>query len=251
MNKFLLILACLAITGCSPPLTATVPPSPQPVSITFSPSLEIIEDALRTCANNHPEIALIVAKRPVTSIDYNDSDLTIWWGEKPAEVSFAYPLAQDELVVILNLVNSNSNLSTNELRALYSGKVQNWEEFSIYQHAVSVWSYPEGNELRGIFDENILGDQRLTPLAFLAPNPQAMLEAVASDPGAIGFLPRSWLNQDVFSTQIDMDLQKMLNKPVLALTKTKPQSGSLILLDCLQNGVGQAALLEHFSPPKQ
>ena len=249
MNKFLLLLACLVITACSTPLTATVPPSPQPVSIAFSPSLEIIEDALHTCANNHPEIALIVDKRPVSSNDYDANDLTLWWGEKPAEVSFAYPLAQDKLVIILNQANSNSNLSTNELSALYRGKVLNWDEISTYQHTVSVWNYPEGNELRGILQENLLGKQRFTSLAHLAPNPQAMLEAVARDPGAIGFIPLSWLNKDVNLTQIDQDLQNAMNKPVLALANTKPQGGPLILLDCLQNGVGQTALLKHYSPP--
>jgi hypothetical protein len=251
MHKSLFLLACLAIAACSTPITATVPPSPAPVRVAFSSTLGIIEDALHICANDHPEIALIVDKRPVSSIDIKDNDITLWWGEKPAQVSFAYPIAQDELVVILNLVNSNSNLSTNELIALYSGKVNNWDEISTFQHTVSVWSYPEGNELRGIFDENILRDQHLTPLAFLAPSPKAMLEAITSDPGAIGFLPRSWLNQDVFSTQIDLELQNELSKPVLALANTKPQGGPRILLDCLQNGVGQAALLEHFSPPKQ
>ena len=215
----------------------------------YSPTLGIIEDALYICANDHPEIALIVDKRPVSSIDFKANGVTLWWGEKPAQVSFAYPIAQDELVVILNMVNSNSNLSTDEMQALYSGKVHNWDEISTFQHTVSVWSYPEGNELRGFFDENILGNQRLTPLAFLAPSPKAMHEAVTSDPGAIGFIPRSWMNQDVFSTQIDVDLQNELSKPVLALANTKPQAGSLILLDCLQNGVGQAALLNHFSPP--
>lgn len=249
MHKFLSFLVCLAIAACSTPLTATVPPSPQPVSIAFSPSLEIIEDALHTCANNHPEIALVVDKRPVTSIDYDASDLTLWWGDKPAEVSFAYPLAQDELVVILNQANSNSNLSTNELRALYRGKVLNWDEISTYQHTVLVWNYPQGNELRGILQENLLGKLRFTSLAHLAPNPQAMLEAVARDPGAIGFIPLSWLNKDVNLTQIDQDLQNAMNKPVLALANTKPQGGPLILLDCLQNGVGQTALLKHYSPP--
>jgi hypothetical protein len=249
MNKFLLLLACLVITACSTPLTATVPPSPQPVSIAFSPSLETIEDALHTCANNHPEIALIVDKRPVSSNDYDANDLTLLWGEKPAEVSFAYPLAQDELVIILNQANSNSNLSTNELRALYRGKVLNWDEISTYQHTVSVWNYPQGNELRGILQENLLGKLRFTSLAHLAPNPQAMLEAVARDPGAIGFIPLSWLNKDVNLTQIDQDLQNAMNKPVLALANIKPQGGPLILLDCLQNGVGQTALLKHYSPP--
>ena len=249
MHKSLLVLACLAIAACSTPITATVPPSPAPVRVVYSPTLGIIEDALHICANDHPEIALIVDKRPVSSIDFKANDVTLWWGEKPAQESFAYPIAHDELVVILNLDNSNSNLSTGELLAFYSGKVHNWDEISTFQHTVSVWSYPEGNELRGIFDDHILGNQRLTPLAFLAPSPKAMQEAVTSDPGAIGFLPRSWLNQDVFSIQFDMDLQNELSKPVLALANTKPQGGTLVLLDCLQNGVGQAALLNHFSPP--
>jgi hypothetical protein len=251
MHKSLLLLACLAIAACSAPVTATVPPSPLPVRVAYSSTLGIVEDALHICANDHPEIALIVDKRPVSSIDIKDNDITLWWGEKPAQVPFAYPIAQDELVVILNQANPNSNLSTKELLALYSGKVHNWDEISTFQPTVSVWSYPQGNELRRIFDENILGYQRLTPLAFLAPNPQAMLEAVASDPGAIGFIPLAWLNRDVNLTRIDQDLQNTIDKSVLALTYTKPQSGSLILLDCLQNGVGQAALLEHFSPPKQ
>jgi hypothetical protein len=76
-----------------------------------------------------------------------------------------------------------------------------------------------------------------------------MLEAVARDPGAIGFIPLSWLNKDVNLTQIDQDLQNAMNKPVLALANIKPQGGPLILLDCLQNGVGQTALLKHYSPP--
>ena len=249
MYKFFVLLACLAIAACSSPLTATIPPSPQPVKIAFSPSLEIIEDALHICANNHPEIALFVEKKPASSMNSDVYDLILRWGEKPAEISFAYPLAQDELVIILNQANSNSNLTTNELRALFTGKVLNWDEISTYQPAVSPWIYPEGNELRGFVQEKILGELRFTSLAYLAPNPQAMLEAVARDPGAIGFLPRSWLNQEVNLTQIDQGLQKAMNKPVLALANIKPQGGALILLDCLQNGVGQTTLLNHFSPP--
>ena len=248
MKTKFLVLACMLFSACSPPPTATIPPSPQPVLVAYSPSLENIEEALHVCANNHSEFALIVEKKPFNSIQFDDSDLTIWWGEKPDQVTFAYPLAQDELVIILNQANPNQNLATNELLALFGGRVLNWDEISTFQHEVSSWIYPPENELRETFQENIMGDIKFTPLSYLAPNPQAMLEAVARDPGAIGFLPRSWLNQEVLQSQFDPDLQAALNKPVLALTGTKPQGGTLTLINCLQKGLGQETLLKYFSP---
>jgi hypothetical protein len=249
MKKYLVFLACLVIAACSPSQIATIPPSPQPVKIAFSPSFEFIENAVHACANHLPELAIIVDKIPASSTNVNNYDLTIWWGGKPVDAPFAYPLAQDDLVIILNQENPNRDLSTDELRVLYSGKVQNWDEISTYQAAVSVWIYPERNELRGILEENLMSDIRFTSLAYLAPDPQAMLEAVARDPGAVGFVPRSWLNQDVKITQIDQELHDALVQPVLALSSLEPQGGPLVLLDCLQNGVGQTILLNHYSPP--
>lgn len=248
MKKFL-VLVCMLISACSPPPTATIPPSPQPVIVTYSPNLEKIEEALNECAENHSEFALIIEKRPANSIQFGDSDLTVWWGDKPGSVTYAYPLAQDELVIVLNQANPNYSLATNELLALFGGKVLNWNEISTFQHEVSSWIYPPENELRETFQENIMREVKLTPLSYLAPNPQAMLEAIARDPGAIGFLPRSWLSQDVLQSRIDSDLQSALDKPLLALTKTQPQGGILILLDCLQNKAGQEKLRENFSPP--
>jgi hypothetical protein len=250
MNRFSVIATCLVIAACTATPTATIPPSPRPVKVTYSPSLVPIEEALHTCAEDHPEIALIAEKKPVSSIDLEDIDLSIWWGEKPSDTSFAYPLAQDELVVILNQENLNSNLSASELRALYTGAVLNWNEISTYQAVVSVWIYPLSNELRRIFQENLLGEQRVTSLAYQAPDPQAMLEAVARDPGAIGFIPRSWLNEDINITQIDQEFKTAMGKPILALANSEPRAGSLIFLHCLQSGVGQTKLLNYFSPPK-
>lgn len=249
MNRIYSLLFCLLITACSLSPTATLPPSPQPVSIAFSSSLQPAVEALHTCANDHPEMALTLDKRPVSSFDLKANDLNLWWGEKPAEVSYAYPLAQDELVVILNQANPNEDLSSNELRALFSGRIQDWDEISTYQNPVAVWIHPEGNELQTTIQESALGVHRFSPLAFLAPSPQAMIEAIANDPGGIGFLPRSWLTPEIIPSQIDPSIQTSLSKPVLALLRSEPQDVSLILLDCLQNGVGRTALLDYYSPP--
>ena len=94
-----------------------------------------------------------------------------------------------------------------------------------------------------------MGEQRFSRLAHIAASPQAMLEAVNQTPGAIGFLPRSWISQGVAAIQLGPDLQKSTRKPLLALTKKEPEAGLQALLACLQSGDGQSIFVEHYYPP--
>ena len=116
------------------------------------------------------------------------------------------------------------NLNTEQLRELYS------EPSSIYQ----IWAYSEGNELRAIFDGAVLGNAALSSYVFLAPDPAAMLEAVAADPMAIGYLPKSWLTQNVQTISVASELQDAFEHPVLALTNAKPEGNLRNYLVCLQ-----------------
>ena len=245
-KKSVLLILTIWLTACSASPTATIPPSPQPVKVSFSPSLEPVRDALYACANTLPEIALFIEKIPITAQDFKTNDLIIWWGEKPEEMDYAFPLAEDELVVITNLENPNMELSASELEALFDGRVENWSDISTYDKPVSVWIYPTESKLSDIFRVSILDTQRFSRLAFLAPSPQAMLEAVAADPGGIGYLPRSWLTPEVSHSLIDPNLQVMLRKPILALVNSEPQGNLSALLGCLQTGVGQERMLEHY-----
>lgn len=249
MKLSLILLICFLIAGCSTPQTGTIPPSPQPVQVAFPSSLEPVRGALTTCANEYPEIALIIDTRS-GNFDFEDNDLTIWWGDKPPEVNEAFPLAQDELVVIANRENPVQELSANELTNLFNGRIEQWPEINDYQGSVSVWTYTEGSQLGKTFRSAILGDGGYSLLSFLAPTPREMVIAVIDDPGAIGFIPRSWLTSEVIEIKLDSETNQALIKPLLALTKVKPRGAALILIDCLQSGAGQSALLEQFSPQK-
>ncbi|MBE9474493.1 MAG: substrate-binding domain-containing protein [Chloroflexi bacterium] len=248
VERSVFLLLTLWLAACSAPPTATIPPSPQPVSVSFSPSLEPARDALHACANTLPEIALFIEKVPAAGQNFKTNDLIIWWGEKPGDMNYAFPLVEDELVVIINPENPNTELSTRELNALFNGRVENWSDISIYDQPVSVWIYPPDSKLSDAFGTAILGTQRFSRLAYLAPTPQAMLEAVAGDPGGIGYVPRSWLTSEVASSLIDPNLQITLRKPLLALVNSEPQGNLRALLNCLQTGVGQERLLDHYSP---
>ena len=82
--------------------------------------------------------------------------------------------------------------------------------------------------------------------ALIAPTSEAMLESISSDPGAIGFIPRSWITSDVQPIQIDPDLQIALHKPLLALTPTEPAGELKALVACLQSGSGQDKLAAYY-----
>lgn len=242
----LLSAAVLGLTACRGVPTATIPPSPEPVHVAYSPYLAGIQDALHACALSVQEMAIFFQQQPSASQDFDAQDLVIWWGEAPTEISFAYPLGEDELVVIVNPSNPKSQLNHSELEALFSGSIENWTEIGTLDQPVNLWLFPEGNRLGERFKEAVLEDQRYSRLAWVAPSSQAMLEAVADDPGALGFLPRSWLSPQVKQVQIDPDLQDSLHAPLLAITGTEPGGGLNALLACLQSGAGQTVLAQHY-----
>lgn len=242
----LLSAGILGLTACRGVPTATIPPSPEPAHVSYSPYLAGIQDALHACAASAQEIAIFFHQKPSASQEFDDQDLVIWWGESPPGMNFAYPLGEDELVVIVNPGNPKSQLSRSELKALFSGGIESWTQIGTLDQPVNLWLFPEGNRLSEVFKDAVLGDQRYSRLASVAPSSQAMLEAVEDDPGGIGILPRSWLSQQVKQVQIDNDLQDSLHAPLLAITGAEPVGGLKTLLACLQTGAGQAVLAKHY-----
>ena len=250
-------LACIFISvvtlwlaACNTPPTATIPPSPIPLSVSFSPYMAHIQDALHTCALTLPELAVFFERTSGSAQDFEGHDLVIWWGEKPSVMDFAYPLGHDELVVIANPENPKQELSPQELKALFSGHIEKWTEIGTLDQQVTLWIFPEINLLSELFKLEVLDEQHFSRLASVAPSPQAMLEAIAKNPGAVGFLPRSWTSPDVSIIKIEPDLQEALRKPLIVLTKSEPGAGLQNLLTCLQTGAGQAILEENYLDPQ-
>jgi ABC-type phosphate transport system substrate-binding protein len=115
---------------------------------------------------------------------------------------------------------------------------------------MEIWTYSESSILHQIFQSELFDGLRFSPLAQIAPTAESMVSAVASDPGALGYVLRSWITDGVTSIQIESDSDLALQQPILVLTNTEPQGGLRALMACLQSGIGQSALLERYSPMK-
>jgi phosphate transport system substrate-binding protein len=182
-------------------------------------------------------MALYVDEVSATSLDFRSVDLAFRIGNEVGSY-FAAPVGYEQIVVIVNADNPLSRLSIDQLQVLFTGQLTQWDVLGGSQQMAQVWSYPEGDDVRQVFDDAILGGQRLTTFAQLAPDPQAMLEAVSDDPAAIGYLPERWLkdglNPNVRVLPLAQTLADSLRQPILALAVTEPEGITRTLLLCLQ-----------------
>jgi hypothetical protein len=184
-------------------------------------------EALHECALAHPEIALITQETSAADLEFTDGDVVLWFGAPPQGIqNYAASLGEDEIAIIAGAEVAQRNLSSDQLRALYT------EPNPTYQ----MWTYTEGNELRTIFDATVLGGTPPSSYLLLALNPAAMLEAVTDDPMAVGYIPKSWLRGDVQTIAVERELQQALKQPILALTTTEPEGNLKNYLICLQQG---------------
>lgn len=236
MLKRLFLLAFILVSGCSAPPPQPTAPTLTPLRIAITPALRSLYQPIQTCAMLQPDTALLVDTTPAQALDLSLVDLAFRLGEPSQTVEFSAPLAWEDLVVILHPENSIRSLGQEELLALFEGRVLNWDQIGGTSMEAQVWAALEGSEPRQLFDRYVLSNRNLSPDAKLAPSPEAMLQAVAADPAAIGYLPRAAATSEVRT--IDLGV----SQPILALAAEEPKGTALTLLVCLQGESGQDLL---------
>jgi len=196
-------------------------------------------DALHMCSTSHPEFKLNVYEYSAGTIDQQSADLVIRLGGDP-DPSYTFPIGVETITVIVNSSNNVLAITKEELREIFLGRKTSWSEVGGEQQPVQVWVYPEADDARKIFDFLLIPNESLTPNALIAPNPQAMIEAIGDDPLAIGYVPQSWLTQDrnneqVTPLQINQKMVELFLQPVYAHSPIEPGEALRQLLICMQS----------------
>lgn len=183
------------LAGCSQPPEPTLPP-PVP-QVVVSPSLEATVVAWVFAyreAVGVPEFDLVPMSDEVAFDAVAEGGAVVAiTGLEPPPGWFATPLARESLAVVLHPSNPVRGLSLEALTDLYTGRAADWSAVGGEALAVQLVVLPQGDALRERFDGVVLRDARVWPGALVAPSPQAVIELVRSDRGAIGYLPLSQL----------------------------------------------------------
>jgi hypothetical protein len=231
------VLLCLITCSCQPGITPSLVPTPQVIELQTTSSLRHLQPWFKTCIEAQGGSALVMQELPAPALDTTGNGLALRWGSDSAPAAYAAVIGYDDLVMIVHPANPLNKLDLAALQAMYSGTRKQWSETSAGD-AVKPWSYPAGEDIQSIFYSVLLkGTQPARSTAFIAPDPQAMLEAVSTDPGAIGFIPRRWLSSQVKEISIDGIDRSSLRQPILALTQSEPEGQKKQWLLCLQAGL--------------
>lgn len=231
----LLLSACTALPSAPPPQTPTA------ISLNYPPELRPWADLLIGCASAAPGMAIYRNEITAPPLPAHSAEIVLSLGI-PAETEapyFTYAIGEEQIVIIANAQVAQASLSAADLRALFSGRMPLWQN----GRPAQIWVYPDESPLQHLLWQTALNGEQPTTQALLAPDPAAMLTAVASNPDAAGFLPQSFLWQadpltfdSLIVLEIETSLAGQMQLPVLVLTAQEPQGDLYALLACAQAG---------------
>lgn len=135
------------------------------------------------------------------SVDIGNSSRNL----KPEELSngcVENVVALDGIAVIVDKNNGVTDISSENLKKLYTGEIKNWKELGGADEAVVVIGREAGSGTRDAFEELLeLNDK--CDYAQQLDSTGAVLAKVASTPGAIGYVSLDVVDDSVLSVSID------------------------------------------------
>ena len=221
MRKYLFVPLLLLLGACTPFDYAPPPSTPEAITVAYPPTLGWIESALHDCAEETPGMILLVEER--VSPDLQGAEVFLSPGPPPEGIpGYATLLGQESLVVIANPAIDPTTIDITTIRNSYTSPEPPYQ----------AWTYPASDPLHHIFETNLL-EGSYNPGVLLAPDSEAMLQAIQEHDDAIGFVPKSSLSDNVQVVPLAYGIQARLNVPRLALTMDEPEGAMKHFLKCV------------------
>lgn len=161
--------------------------------------------------------------------------------------------AQDGISLVVHPSNKIDNLTIEQIRAIYSGKIKNWKEVGGVDKSITVVSREAGSGTRSSFEDLMLKGLKLTGDAIIGDSNGTVRETISNDPQAIGYISHGVVNEKVKALKVDgipattenIILGKYkLVRPIYLLIKTESETQVKEILDYMLGPEGQKTILE-------
>lgn len=146
-----------------------------------------------------------------------------------------YELGKDGIVLAVNANNDVSDLTKDQLKDIFSGKITNWKEVGGNDAEIHVVSREAGSGTLDAFESIVMGETKIKSDAIVQSSTEAVKQSVKQDENAIGFVSFAHMSDDVKSLSVEgiapssesiADGSYELQRPFLFLVKGEP-SGDL------------------------
>lgn len=116
---------------------------------------------------------------------------------------FDTPVAVDAIAVIVNPSNPVNDLSTEQIRSIFSGEITNWSQLGGPDHEIGVVNRDEASGTREAFSKIVMGDASFDRSAAVLPGTGQVRSVVAAAEGAIGYISVGFVTDEVKAVSVD------------------------------------------------
>lgn len=129
--------------------------------------------------------------------------------------------AYDALAVIVHPENKVTNLSREQLEAIFTGKIKNWKEVGGADMAIVPYARETSSGTYEFFKESVLKNKNYMAGIMSMPATGAIIQSVSQTKGAIGYVGLAYLNKNVKAIRVSYDGGKTFVAPSVENAKNE------------------------------
>ena len=184
--------------------------------------------------------------------------LAVEKGRYPVPFAVAY----DCIVPVVHPSNTVANLSMDQLKALYKGKIKNWKELGGPDRKIVVISRDTSSGTYEVWHKKVMKKERVFPGALLQASNGAIAQAVSKNKNAVGYIGIGYMNEGVKaltvngvagSAETTLNGTFPISRPLFMFTAGWPKGDTLNFINFVMNPdkgqkyVGEAGYVPLFS----
>jgi phosphate transport system substrate-binding protein len=164
-----------------------------------------------------------------------------------------FPIAYDAIAVIVHRSNPIKDLTVEQIRKIFEGRIKRWDEIGGRNHPITLVTREEGSGTREAFQHLLMGKAEISLAALVQDSNGAIRQVVSDDPNSIGYISLGLVNDKVKAVRIDRVEATIENirrknytlvRPFLFVFKSSPENTAKRFLDFVLSDKGQKLLTE-------
>ncbi len=251
------------VTAC----VTAISPTPSILRIAGSTSMEpLLRDLAQAFSSQHPDVSLDIqggdTALGLELLTRGEVDMAAasWLPTDMPTHQVATPIAWDGLAIIVHPDNPLEELTLLQLRQLFAGWASRWQDVGapvVEEEGVltiQMLSREDGSGTRAVFEQQVMGGERVTFAARVMPTSQAVVDYVADHPNAIGYVSMALADSRVKVLRVEglapgpetVRRGYHLARPFYLVTRGRPTGYSRTFIDFVLSPAGQSIVGERY-----
>jgi phosphate transport system substrate-binding protein len=115
---------------------------------------------------------------------------------------YSVTIAKDAIAIILHPKNPIQDLSLDQIREVFSGKIKSWKELKGISRPIVLVTREEGSGTREAFQKFVMEKEDISLESLVQDSNGAVRQVVASNPSAIGYISLGLVNNQVKALKV-------------------------------------------------